>query len=69
MLGVIDYFVSQTADPNFSEELSYLQEKWIPERQKCIEEDCSIDSELAKQSLSRVINFCKTINEESQGKK
>ncbi len=69
MLGVIDYFVSQTANPNFSEELSYLQKKWIPERRKWIEEDYSINSGLAKQSLSRVINFCKTIFEESQGKK
>ena len=29
----------------------------------------SIDKDLARRSLARVINFCKTINEEAQGKK
>lgn len=69
MLGVIDYFVKHTDSPNFSEQLCYLQYKWIPQRQRWIEEDGYVDSNLAKQSLSRVIDFCKDIDEEARGKK
>lgn len=69
MLGVIDYFVSQTEDPHFRKQLSYLQNKWIPERQKWIEKDGHIDHGLAEKSLARVDDFCREIDEEAQGKK
>ena len=70
MLGVIDYFVSQTEDPHFREQLMHLQKNWIHERQKWIEENGDVvDNELAKRSLSRVIDFCRDIDEEARGKK
>lgn len=70
MIGVIDYFVKNTEEPDFSEQLSYLQNKWIPERQKWIEENGhKIDREIAQQSLLRVVDFCRDIDEEARGKK
>lgn len=70
MLGVIDYLVAQTADPDFVEELSHLQDRWIPERRGWVEGDNrTVDCDAAKQSLSRVIAFCQTINLEYGGKK
>jgi len=70
MIGVIDYFVSQTEDPDFGDQISYIQDNWIPERQKLLEQDGNLGNhEIAKQSLSRVIDFCKDIYEEAQGKK
>jgi len=69
MLGVIDYLVSQTADPNFTEELNHLQNIWIPQRRRWIDKgNCSIDCDAARQSLSWVIGFCRTIKAECHGK-
>jgi len=69
MLGVIDYFVSQTTDPNFTEELNHLQNIWIPQRRRWIDKgNCSIDCDAARQSLSWVIGFCRTIKAECHGK-
>jgi len=69
MIGVIDYFVRQTDDPHFHAQLSYLQNKWMPERRKWLEEDGQIDGEVAYESLARVGDFCRAIHEEAHGKK
>jgi hypothetical protein len=70
MLGVLNYFVSQTGEPNFGKELLHLQQSWIPERERWLEQDShGSDSEQIKQSLQRVTNFCKTLGEEAAGKK
>jgi len=70
MLGVMDYLVSQTSEPNFSKEMIHLQQSWIPERERWIEKNTrGTDSEQAQNSLRRVIDFCETISEEAAGKK
>ncbi len=70
MLGVINYFVSQTSEPNFDKEMLHLQQSWIPERERWIEQDShGIDLEQARQSLQHVIAFCETISEEALGRK
>ena len=69
MLGVIDYLVAQTTDPNFVEELSHLQNGWIPERRRWIGGGSrTVDCDAVKQSLLRVIDFCKIIKLEYRGK-
>ena len=70
MLGVINYFVSQTSEPNFGKEMLHLQQSWIPERERWLEQDShGSDSKQAKQSLQHVMDFCKTICEEAAGRK
>jgi len=70
MLGVINYFVSQTSEPNFGKEMLHLQQSWIPERERWLDQNShGTDSEQARQSLRRVMDFCETISEEATGRK
>ena len=70
MLGVISYFVSQTSEPNFAKEMLHLQQSWIPERERWLDQNShGTDSEQARQSLQRVMDFCETIGEEATGRK
>lgn len=68
LLGMIDYLVSGTEDPNFREQMDYLEEHWVPERQKQIDHESGADKELAQQGLSRVVDFCHLMAEEHDGK-
>lgn len=66
--GLITYLVSQTPNPNISQEMSYIRNNWVPEREKWLEvDDCNSRRELARKSLQSVIDFYHTINEESRG--
>jgi len=68
LLGAIDYLVSETVDPNFREEMDYLEESWVPEQQKQIDDESGEEKELAEQSLNRVTDFCNLMEEEYKGK-
>jgi hypothetical protein len=70
ILGAIDYIAGQNAQPNFSKELAFLQQKWIPERKRNIDNSSNAaERELAERSLANVIDFCNILAEEAEGKK
>ena len=70
MLGAINYIAAQNIQPDFSKELLFLQQRWIPERKKSLDNHLDVtERELAKESLEHVIDFCNTITEEAEGKK
>jgi len=68
LLGVLDYLVSGTEDPNFREQMNYLEQHWIPERKKWFQEESNETQELAEQSISRVVDFWNLMEAESSGK-
>jgi len=68
LLGVIDYFVSGTEDPNFREQIDYLEQHWIPERKRWLQRESSETEELAQQSINRVVDFCNLMKAECSGK-
>ena len=68
LLGVIDYLVSGTEDPNCKEQMDYLEQHWIPERQEWLQEESSETQELAQQSIKRVADFCNLMGAECSGK-
>ena len=69
LLGVIEYFVSETEDPDFVNQLEHLKEDWIPERQKWIaeEETTQAPRDSAQEALDRVIDFTNLLEREYQG--
>ena len=69
LLGVIEYFVSDTADPHFANQLSHLRTHWIPERQKWIAEEETTQSarDSAQTALNRVTNFTDLLEREYKG--
>ena len=69
MLGVIEYFVSETEDPHFLNQLNHLKEQWIPERQKWIaeEEMTQADRDRAQAALDRVVDFTHLLEREYKG--
>ena len=69
LLGVIEYFVSDSEDPHFMNQLTYLKEGWIPERQKWLAEDeiTSAARDRASEALDRVIDFTDTLEREYRG--
>jgi hypothetical protein len=68
LLGVIDYFVSGTEDPNCQEQMAYLEQQWILERKKWLQEETNEIKELAQQSISRVLDFYNLMDAECSGK-
>ena len=69
LLGIIEYFVSDTEDPHFQNQLQYLQEEWLPERQRWVEEEerDSSSRERAQDSVNRVKHFLTLLAQESRG--
>ncbi|RKU25964.1 hypothetical protein C6497_14350 [Candidatus Poribacteria bacterium] len=69
LLGIIEYFVSVTEDPHFQNQLQYLQEEWLPERQKSVEDEerDSSSRERAQDSVNRVKHFLTLLDQESRG--
>ena len=69
LLGVIEYFVSDTEDPHFMNQLAYLKEHWIPDRQKQLaeEETTGAARDRASEALDRVIDFTDTLEREYKG--
>ena len=69
LLGVIEYFVSETEDPHFLNQLNYLQTEWLPQRQQWIAEEEKSESarERAQAAVDRVDNFLTLFEQESRG--
>lgn len=69
LLGIIEYFVSETEDPHFLNQLKFLQEEWLPERQRWVEEEerDSSSRERAQDSVNRVKHFLTLLAQESRG--
>ena len=69
LLGVIEYFVSQTEDPHFMDQVNHLKENWIPERQKWIAETETTQAarDGAQEALERVIDFTTKLEREYKG--
>ncbi|MDE0316811.1 MAG: HD domain-containing protein [Candidatus Poribacteria bacterium] len=69
LLGVIEYFVSETEDPHFANQLNYLQTEWLPQRQQWIAEEEKSESarERAQAAVDRVNDFLTLFEQESRG--
>lgn len=69
LLGIIEYFVSVTEDPHFQNQLQYLQEEWLPQRQKWVEDEerDSSSRERAQDSVNRVKHFLTLLAQEGRG--
>jgi len=69
LLGVIEYFVKETEDPHFANQIEYLQNQWLPQRQQWIAEEEKATSvrERAQDAVTRVDNFLTLLTRESQG--
>jgi HD superfamily phosphodiesterase len=68
MMGILNYFVEQTDEPDFGKQLGYLQQRWIPERKKLLEHDrSSHNHEMAMKSLEHSVDFCTILSEEALG--
>ena len=69
MLGVIEYFVSMTEDPEFLDQLNHLKNHWIPERQKWIAEaeSTQVERDHAQEALDHVIDFTTKLEREYKG--
>lgn len=68
LLGVIDYFVSGTEDPNCMEQMDYLEQRWIPERKEWFQNENGETQKLVEQSINRVVAFGNLMEEECSGK-
>ena len=69
LLGVIEYFVSETEDPDFAGQLHHLKNKWVPQRRRWIaESETTVAArEKAAAALDRVINFTSLLEQEAKG--
>lgn len=68
LLGIIEYFVSETEDPHFLNQLEYLQTDWLPERQKWVNEETTASArERAQDAIERVSNFLNLLEQEGRG--
>jgi len=69
LLGVIEYFVSKTADPHFLNQLNYLQTEWLPKRRQWLAEEEKNESvrERAQAAVNRVNDFLTLLERESKG--
>ncbi len=69
LLGIIEYFVSETADPHFLNQMEYLTTEWLPERQRRLAESGSDASvrDRAAGALARVSDFLTLLTRESKG--
>ena len=69
LLGIIEYFVSVTEDPHFQNQLQYLQDEWLPQRQQWVEDEerDSSSRERAQDSVNRVKHFLTLLAQEGRG--
>ncbi len=69
LLGVIEYFVSETQDPDFANQLAYLQKNWVPDRRRWIaqEEPNQAARDRAETALNRVVDFTTLLAREQSG--
>ncbi len=66
ILGIVKYLMSCCEDPNLQEQMTYLENEWIPERKLMLANENS-KKEAAEQSLRSAINFHSLLAQEIQG--
>lgn len=69
LLGLIEYFVGETAEPHFLNQLTYLQTEWLPQRRQWLAEEEKSGSarDRAQAAIERVDDFLTLLERESQG--
>ncbi|MCY4403852.1 MAG: HD domain-containing protein [Candidatus Poribacteria bacterium] len=69
LLGIIEYFVSETEDPHFLNQLEYLRSEWLPTRHNWAaeKEKSASERERAEAALKRVDNFLILLEQEGRG--
>lgn len=68
LLGMIEYFMSCADDPNLVEQMTYLRDRWIPQRRAWIEDEMeSSVRNSAQKALERVIEFKELTLREIEG--
>ena len=69
LLGIIEYFVSETEDPHFLNQLNYLKTEWLPQRQQWVaeEEKSESERERAQAAINRVNDFLTSLEQEGRG--
>ncbi|RKU37283.1 hypothetical protein C6495_02155 [Candidatus Poribacteria bacterium] len=69
LLGLIEYFVGETADPHFLNQLTYLQTEWLPQRRQWLAEEEKSGSarDRAQAAIERVADFLTLLARESRG--
>ena len=66
ILGIVKYFMSCCDDPNMQEQMTYVEDKWIPERKAMLAGENS-RRKAAEQSLNSAINFHSLLAKETRG--
>ena len=69
LLGVIEYFVSETEDPHFLNQLDHLTNEWLPQRRQWLAEakqDASA-RDRAQAAIDRVDAFLTLMTRERNG--
>jgi len=66
ILGVVKYFMSCYDDPSMSEQVAYVGNEWIPEKEKMLANENS-NKEKAQQALNRTIEFHSLLEKEVAG--
>ena len=69
LLGLIEYFVSETEDPHFLNQLEYLKNEWVPQREQWLaeEEKDASARDRAQSAIYRVNDFLDLLTRESNG--
>jgi len=69
LLGVIEYFVSESEDPHFLNQLDYLTHAWPPQRRQwpAEEETDASARDRAQAAIDRVDDFLTLMTRESKG--
>ncbi|MDQ1281075.1 MAG: hypothetical protein QG670_2339 [Thermoproteota archaeon] len=63
MLGVIKYLIDCNVNPNLLDEISYLQNYWIPQRNGKLNQ-----SPKSEEILRNAVDFCRLLSQEIEGK-
>lgn len=66
ILGIVKYFMSCHEDPSLSEQMTFVENEWIPERKKMLANENSKKAS-AEQGLNRTINFHSLLEKEVSG--
>ena len=66
LMGVINYFLTRTEDPNMREELEYIRNTWLPERRELAGSGKAPRG--ADQAVARVESFLAMMDDEVEGR-
>ena len=64
LLGIMQYFMDHNSDPNLTAELSYLQNHWLPNRYKQIQQ---LQDKSSQHLFSNASRFCHLLQQEITG--